>query len=348
MEASAPRRGEKILVIMAALFAGFVVAARWSGNQPELDVVAAGRAALGVPLESAWVPTNGITLHVVLAGPKHGPPVVLLHGYPEFWWGWHKQIAALARAGFRVIAPDQRGYDLSDKPSGVEPYRLQHLELDIVGLMRQLGYEATYLAGHDWGGVVAWRLAIDYPQHVRKLVIFNMGHPLAFRDAAQDTAHEEASISWYRTFFQIPWIPELVMRFGDWEMLAQNLRDTSRPGAFSEEEMRYYKSAWARPGAMGSMINWYRAGFRYWPKESGDGLVRVPTHIVWGMREVFMESRLASLSAKHCADARVTEVPDAGHWLLHEEPELTSRVMIHFFRNDEPAPSPTGNKKGTS
>jgi pimeloyl-ACP methyl ester carboxylesterase len=339
----ASRRGQRLLFSTAVLLLAFVVAARLSGNHPEIDIVAAGRATLDVPLESARVPTNGIELHVVFAGPKDGPPVVLLHGFPEFWWGWHHQIAALAKAGFRVIAPDQRGYDLSDKPRDVGAYRLQTLEADIVDLTRHLGYEATYLAGHDWGGMVAWRLAIDRPDHVRKLVIFNMGHPLAFRDAAQDPAHQQESISWYRVFFQIPMIPELTMRFGDWGRLVENLRDTSRPGAFSDEDIRYYKSAWSRPNAMRSMVNWYRAGFRYWPAETGDGMVHVPTHIVWGVQEVFMESRLAGLSAKHCDDAQLTEIPDAGHWLLHEEPQRTSQVMIDFFRDAEPTPEAEGS-----
>jgi len=316
--------------IVVALFGAALIVSSLSGRQAPIDIVAAGKAKLGIDLESERVPTNGIHLHVVMAGPKDGPPVVLLHGYPEFWWGWSRQIAQLSRAGFRVIVPDQRGYDRSDKPVGVEAYRIENLELDIIGLITQLGYDKVNLAGHDWGGVVAWRLAIDYPDRFRKLVIFNMGHPLAFRDA-EATAPQQKTISWYRTFFQLPVIPEAVGRFNNWSLLEKSLRNTSRPGTFPDDEMVYYKAAWDHDGAMHSMVNWYRAGFRFMRDPTGDGMVRVPTRIVWGMKEAFMESRVARLSVPHCAEASVVEVPDAGHWLLHEEPELTSRQMIEFF-----------------
>src|SRR5262245_31505943 len=170
------RRLGSTATVATALLAVLLAAGIISGNHLAVDVVAAGAHRLGIGLESRLVSTNGTHLYVVLAGPQNGPPVVLLHGFPEFWWGWNQQIAALANAGFRVVAPDQRGYDLSDKPDGVEAYRLALLERDIVGLIENLGYTSVYLAGHDWGGVVAWRVAIDYPEHVRKLVIFNMGH----------------------------------------------------------------------------------------------------------------------------------------------------------------------------
>lgn len=316
--------------VLAGVVALVLAAGYWSGRQPDLDVVAAGQKALGIELRSAMVPTNGIRLHVVDAGPTNGPPVVLLHGYPEFWWGWAPQILRLARAGFHVVVPDQRGYDGSDKPPGIVAYRLETLGLDITGLIHQLGYDAVYLAGHDWGGVVAWHLAIEHPERVRRLVVFNMGHPLAFQEARAEATKEE-TISWYLTFFQLPWLPELVAPFGNWGLLAKNLRDTSRPGTFPDTEMVYYKSTWAHPGAMGAMINWYRAGFRYPRAVAGDGTVRVPTRIVWGLRDTFLESRLARLSTRHCTDASVVEIPDAGHWLLHEEPDLTSRQMIEFF-----------------
>lgn len=325
-----PHRLLHVVVIVLCLLGAGLIAGYISGNQAPIDVVAAGKRKLGIDLDSERIATNGIQLHVVMAGPKDGPPVVLLHGFPEFWWGWNEQIAQLAAAGFRVIAPDQRGYNASDKPAGAEAYRLENLERDIVGLLDHFGYQNIYLAGHDWGGVVAWQLTIDYPDRIRKFVSFNMGHPLAFRDA-EEAPDQEKTISWYRTFFQIPWIPEFVGRSGNWALLAKNLRDTSRAGTFSDAEMAYYKYAWDHDGAMGSMINWYRAAFRYPYEVTGDGTVRVPTRIVWGMKDAFLESRLGRLSLKHCTDATLTEVPTAGHWLLHEEPDLTSRQMIEFY-----------------
>lgn len=306
---------------VAGLLVGFATAGYLSGNQPSIDVVAAGARRVGVPLQSEMVATNGIHLHVVTAGPRDGQPVILLHGMPEFWWGWNQQIAPLARAGFRVIVPDQRGYNLSDKPAAIEAYRMEHLAQDVVGLIENFGYDSVYLAAHDWGGIVAFQVAIRHPEKVRKLVIFNAPHPFALVESSQLPSDGERTITWYRALFQLPWIPELFTRFGNWAWLTTMLRGTSREGTFSDEELTFYKSVWARDGAIGSMINWYRAypDFRF-PLQLealGDGTVRVPTRIVWGLRDAFMESRLARLSARHCTNASVTELPQTGHWLLH-------------------------------
>jgi pimeloyl-ACP methyl ester carboxylesterase len=318
------------LAILAGLCAVLGITASLSGREQPIDVVAATESRLGIELDSQLIPTNGIRLHVVQAGPKDGPPVVLLHGYPEFWWGWNQQVARLARAGFRVIVPDQRGYNGSDKPKGIEAYRVETLVDDIVGLLHTLGYEKVYLAGHDWGGAIAWYLVIEHPEHFRKLVMFNAPHPLAWVDARQ-SAEKEDTINWFRTFFQLPVLPELVGRAGDWWLLTKNLRDTSRPGTFPPADMAYYKYAWDRDGAMSTMIDWYRASFRYPHHATGDATVHMPTRIVWGMKDRFFESRLGRFSVQHCTNATLVELPDAGHWLLHEEPEMTSRQMIEFF-----------------
>lgn len=325
-----------LAVVVAGLLVVVLAVGLLSGRHDPIDVVAATARRDGIELDAQLIPTNGIRLHVVQAGPKDGPPVVLLHGYPEFWWGWNQQIAPLARAGFRVIVPDQRGYNASDKPDGIEAYRVEMLVDDILGLIRQLGYEKVHLAGHDWGGAIAWYLVLEHPEHFRKLVMFNSPHPLAWVDARQD-ATQEQTINWFRTFFQLPVVPEVTGRLGDWWLLRKNLRDTSHPGTFPDADMAYYTSAWDRDGAMGamhSMINWYRASFRYPHHVVGNGMVHLPTRIVWGMRDRFFDSRLARLSVKHCADAQLVEVHDAGHWLLHEEPQFTSRMMVEFFKEE--------------
>jgi pimeloyl-ACP methyl ester carboxylesterase len=319
------------LVLGGLVLGALLLAAHLSGRRAPIDIVAATERRLGVPLESRMIPTNGVRLHVVIAGPTEGAPVVLLHGYPEFWWGWNQQIARLARAGFRVIAPDQRGYDASEKPPGVDAYRIELLLGDVLGLIQQLGYERVYLAGHDWGGAIAWHLVIEHPARFRKLVMFNAPHPLAWEDARR-SAPEEKTISWYRTFFQLPVLPELLARAGNWWLLVKNLRDTSRPGTFPDADLDFYRYAWDRDGAMHAMVNWYRAAFRHPHPVEGDGTVRVPTRIVWGMRDRFFESRLAHFSVDHCASADLVQLPEATHWLLHEEPEVTSNQMVEFFR----------------
>ena len=320
----------RALLTIAGLVAVVLITASLSGRQAPIDIVAATAKRHDVPLESRLIATNGTRLHVVEAGPPDGPPVILLHGYPEFWWAWHEQIARLARAGFRVIAPDQRGYNASDKPAGVDAYRIDLLTADILGLMDALGHRQVFLAGHDWGGAIAWYLVIEHPERFRKLAMFNSSHPRAWQDVRNEPKQEQ-TISWYRTFFQLPWLPEIVARAGNWGLLAKNLRDTSRGGTFPEADMDYYRYAWDRDGAMGAMVNWYRASFRHPHELTGDGMVQIPTRIVWGMQDRFFESRMGRLSAQHCSDATLVEVPDAGHWLLHEEPELTSDQMIEFF-----------------
>ena len=323
----------------AVLFALLVLYVWQSGKQTPIDVVAETEKQLGIELESTRMAGSGVLIHVMFAGPKEGPPVVLLHGYPEFWWAWNRQIAHLARAGYRVIVPDQRGYNSSEKPRGVEAYRVDLLMADIIALIVRLRYDDVYLAGHDWGGAIAWRIAIEHPERVRKLVMFNSPHPLAWRDAEQNPAKGE-SINWFRTFFQLPVIPELATRAGNFRMVVNSLRETSRPGTFPDHVMNYYRYAWARNWSMHSMINWYRAAFRYPVEVADDSIVRVPTRIVWGLQDRFFDPQMVQLSLKYCADATLREVPNAGHWLLHEEPELTSGEMTAFFHPGTAANAP--------
>lgn len=316
-----------IVVVGLALLVGVALL---SGRQAPLDSVAIAEKRHDIELESSLVPVNGIQLHVVQAGPKDGKPVILLHGYPEFWFAWSAQIARLARAGFRVIAPDQRGYNGSDKPAAVEAYGMPTLVQDIVELTRQLGYEQVYLAGHDWGGAIAWYLALEHPERFTRLVIFNASHPLAWGDSRRANPDEETT-GWYRTFFQLPWVPEIVGRLGNWRMLTGSLRSSSREGAFSDEDLDVYRYAWDRDGSMHAMIQWYRAGFRQPYLPQGDGKVKVPTRIIWGMQDKFFAPSMADYSLKYCEDGALRKLPDATHWLLHEEPKLTSDEMIEFF-----------------
>ena len=130
-----------------------------------------------IPVEFLPLRTNGITLHAAAAGPAEGKLVILLHGFPEFWYGWRHQIAPLAASGLRILAPDQRGYNLSDKPAGIAAYRLDTLADDVIGLADALGREHFAVVGHDWGGVVAWRLAARNPERVTRAVILNAPHP---------------------------------------------------------------------------------------------------------------------------------------------------------------------------
>jgi pimeloyl-ACP methyl ester carboxylesterase len=166
----------------------------------------------------------------------------------------------LAKAGRRVIVPDQRGYNLSDKAKGLEAYRVEMLVEDIVGLIDALEYEKVNLVGHDWGAGVAWMLAIKHPERLHRLGIINVPHPAVVRRfLARD--FEQMRRSLYAYFFQIPWLPETIFKMNDWSILAKSICNSARSNAFTEKDIETYKEAWSQPGAMTAMLNWYRAAF---------------------------------------------------------------------------------------
>ena len=190
------------------------------------------------------IQTNGIQLHTALAGPDDGKPVILLHGFPEAWFGWENQVQPLADAGFRVIIPDQRGYNLSSKPAGVDSYLTGELVKDILGLADSLGYEDFYLAGHDWGAIIAWRVALQAPERVKRLAIANVPHPSVFGSYLRSHPAQMLK-SWYTLFFQIPKIPEWFTRLGNWKFLIGAM-----PKYWGEDQYNRYREAWAQPGAI--------------------------------------------------------------------------------------------------
>lgn len=277
------------------------------------------------------VQTNGITLQVAQAGPEDGPLVLLLHGFPDFWYGWRHQIDGLANAGYRVWAPDQRGYNQSDKPDGIAAYNVDHLAADIVGLIQAAGHEKAFVVGHDWGGGVAWWTAIRYPQHVEKLVILNSPHPAVLRKQFSQNRRQLLK-SWYMFAFQIPRLPEwLTLRNG--AKTGRNaLRDSSRPGTFSEADLDLYEAAWRQPGAMTGMVNWYRAAFQHSPQRPADNRVHIPTRIIWGAHDAFLSRELATLSAAYGDNVDVHYFEEATHWVQHEEPERVNRLIGEFLQ----------------
>ncbi len=280
-------------------------------------------------METILLQNANIRLHAVAAGPKDGPVVLLLHGFPEFWYGWHRQIEPLAAAGFRVIVPDQRGYNLSSKPSGVAAYALTELVSDVIAIADQLGQEKIFLAGHDWGAAVAWSAALLYPQRIARLAVLNVPHPSVMRKFLS-THPRQFLRSWYMFFFQLPWLPEILFSAFDFRAGSRSILRSSRPGTFSAEDLAQYRSAWSQPGALTAMINWYRALFRTRVKFQ-DKTVRVPTRILWGDRDAFLLSEMAHESLRYCASAELFTFANATHWLQHEEPARVSELLIDFF-----------------
>jgi len=281
--------------------------------------------------ETTYIETNGIKLHVIMAGPKGGQPVFLLHGFPEFWYGWRKQILGLAEAGYRVIVPDQRGYNLSDKPKGIKAYAIDKLTNDILGLTDTLGYDKVNLIGHDWGAVVAWALAIWHPERLRKLGILNVPHPAVMFNFLRRGDPEQLRRSWYIFAFQVPWLPEYFLRRNDWRNAVRVLRGSGKIHTFTNDDIVEYKKAWSQPGAMIAMLNWYRAAARHLPKLLKDRQVKVPTLMLWGMNDVALSHRMARLSMDYCEDGKLVFFEEATHWVQHDEAEAVNQFLIEFL-----------------
>ena len=282
------------------------------------------------PFEQLSFHNGDIQLHAVAAGPANGPVLILLHGFPEFWFSWHRQIEPLASAGFRVVVPDQRGYNLTSKPRGIASYAISNLVSDVIAIADQLGAQRFFLTGHDWGAAVAWATAIAHPQRVAKLAILNVPHPsVMFRFLR--TSLRQLRRSWYMFFFQLPWLPEFLFSLRSFALGVRSLVASSRPRTFSSADLEQYRAAWSQPGALTSMINWYRAAFRSRSK-FGDPTVRVPTKILWGQRDAFLLFEMAQASLRYCTNAELLAFPEATHWLHHEEPARIAQLLIDFFR----------------
>ncbi len=284
--------------------------------------------------------TNGIRLNVVEAGPEAGELVVLLHGFPEFSYCWRAQIGPLASAGYRVVAPDQRGYNLSDKPRGLAAYRLDELVADIVGLIEATGRRQAFVVAHDWGGAAAWWLAMTRPELVRALAAINVPHPLVLRRHLR-TNPVQRRRSRYMLYFQLPWFPERRLARDDFAYLAAALAKTSRRGTFTAEDLARYREAWARPGALTAMLNWYRAAWRRPPKRPATERVAAPTLLIWGARDRFLGQEMVGPSLELCDRGRAEVLPDATHWVQHEEPERVNRLLLDFFACTAAGPAAT-------
>ncbi|MBX2998507.1 MAG: alpha/beta hydrolase [Caldilineaceae bacterium] len=285
-------------------------------------------------LRHETVKTNGVRLHVVQAGPEDGPLVILLHGFPEFWYGWRRQIPALAEAGYWVWAPDQRGYNLSDKPAEIPAYNLDELTRDIVGLIDAAGREKAFVIGHDWGAAVAWWLAIHYPERVEKLGILNVPHPSVMAKTLRSQPRQLLK-SWYIFFFQIPRLPEFLISRGQWQGAKQIMRRSSRPGSFSDEDLEMYREAWSQPQAFTSMINWYRAAVRNSQKMGRSRRVSIPTLMLWGVNDVALDRSMAQPSIDFCDEGRLVFFEQATHWVQHDEADKVTKFLLDFLAKSQ-------------
>ena len=292
----------------------------------------AGLGEMNAPLpnvasvESTVREVNGIRLHVVAAGDPADPLVILLHGFPEFWYTWREYVGGFVAAGYRVLVPDQRGYNRSEKPDGIHPYRLRTLSADVVSLIETENRDGAAVIGHDWGATVAWDVALRHPEFVDSLGIINMGHPVAY-DRAVRRNLAQLRKSWYAFFFQIPRLPEWYVRRNEYAPVVHQMRDTALSNAFTEADITRYKRAWSEPKAIRSMLNWYRAFVRYRDAAPSERVVP-PTQIIWGDDDHTMIPELAETSLAYCDTGTLQRFPDATHWVVHEYPDEVLEILL--------------------
>jgi pimeloyl-ACP methyl ester carboxylesterase len=285
-------------------------------------------------LREGYAQVGDVRLHYVEAG--DGPLIVLLHGFPEFWYGWRLQIRPLAAAGFRVVAPDLRGYNLSSRPDDVAAYDVEKIAADISGLIHERGAESALLVGHDWGGTAAWVTAMNHPEVVDRLAILNAAHP---RKLSHGLHHPgQLRKSWYFFFFALPELPESVVHANHWHFFRHFLGDADP--AYTAEEIERYVEAWSQPGAATGMINYYRASVRQSPKHAEAQLrpISAPTLVIWGQDDGYLGSDLAEPDHDDVPNLdRVELLPDASHWVHHDQHQRVTRLLIDFFAPALPA-----------
>jgi pimeloyl-ACP methyl ester carboxylesterase len=284
------------------------------------------------PIAHSYAELGRLRLHYVEAGA--GPLVVLLHGFPEYWYSWRHQLPALAAAGYHVVAPDMRGYNLSSKPRRLRAYDVDDLARDVAALVRHCGAaRAAALVGHDWGAGVAWVCAMRYPRLTERLVILNVPHPVRMLEGLR-TARQLRK-SWYIFLFQLPWLPEALFRARDYAMIRDVFhRDPLRPGAFTQADVKRYVEAMARPGALTGAINYYRAFVRKGLRE-GTRTIRpidLPTLVIWGEQDRYLGPELAAPPRRWVPHARVERLLDASHFVQNDRPERVNTLLLDFLR----------------
>lgn len=293
-------------------------------------------AALGDPLlRDRDIDAGGARLHVVesLTESRDGDErlVLFLHGFPEFWYAWRRQLRFVAQAfgaRWRAAAPDMRGYNLSDKPAGLAPYRLDRLAGDALGTMRALGHERMVLVGHDWGGVVAWATAAAHPEAVERLVILNAPHPAVFARLLRGHA-PQIEASRYMTDFLDPGTEERLLADDASELARWITTWAISKGLMTGEDDRRYRAAWRVPGALTAMLAYYRARSLGAPPPADPAALRVraPTRVLWGMKDRALTPANLDGLAEYAPDLTVERVEDAGHWIVHERPDRVEAAL---------------------
>jgi pimeloyl-ACP methyl ester carboxylesterase len=283
------------------------------------------------------VDCGGVKLHCAVSGGAGRPLMLFLHGFPEFWAAWRKPMAHFAARGWLCVAPDLRGYNLSDKPEGVEHYRAKHLMADVLALCARYATGKYTLVAHDWGGAVAWAVAINEAgkpvQQLSRLVMINSPHPYVFwRELSNNPAQQKASE--YMNLFRLPKAERVLSENGHARLL-------SAFGGFDQAWSEELLQAWSQPGALTGGLNYYRASPLYPPTAGDPGprklqfkpenfMVRVPTLVLWGERDTALLTGCLDGLGECVPDLKLVRVPEASHWIVHEKPDLVCSEIEKF------------------
>jgi pimeloyl-ACP methyl ester carboxylesterase len=269
---------------------------------------------------------NDVSLYLVEVGRPGDPLVILLHGFPEFWWAWRHQLTPLAEAGFHVVAPDMRGYDKSDAPPDIGSYALDILAADVVAIADSYSANQFHLVGHDWGAVIGWWVTARYPTRVGRTIVMDGPHPDIWeREVLRHPT--QALRSTYVAFFQLPWVPEATLAGFDYAGLKAMMQRSASAGTFEKGALECYAEAWANAGSLTGMLNYYRA-LRARPTEGAPARLTVPTLILWAGNDSFLERHVAESGLALCDDGRLEIVDGASHWLHLEKPAWLTNKMI--------------------
>ena len=282
---------------------------------------------------------NGIRLHYAESGSGDNL-VILLHGFPEFWYSWRYQLTALSE-NYHVVAPDMRGYNLSDKPSRVEDYRVEVLVEDVVGLIQHFGVEKAAIVAHDWGAGVAWAVAQRHPERVSKLAVLQVPPAAAWR---ANLTLKQLLRSWYMFFFQIPRLPEWLISRQDFRAIERTFEEKiGRKNSFSKEDVENYKNAARQPGALTAAINYYRANVfdRFFPRkrdrdsEQSRGRIRVDTLFIYGEQDfAIIPATVRGIEKYIDGYYREVRIPDSGHWVQNEAAEEVNSALLEFLETN--------------
>ncbi len=292
-------------------------------------------------LRHEYAEVNGIRLHYVTAG--KGKLVMFVHGFPEFWYGWKRQLEEFGR-DYQAVALDMRGYNLSSKPAGLESYEIRILVEDLRALREHLGHKKIFLVGHDWGGAIAWACALAHPEDVEKLVVINAPHPAVFeRELRQNPAQQKASQ--YMLMFRSPEAEQFLSASNYAALVEAVLAHGLRQGYLNEEDRKAYLEAWSQPGALTGGLNYYRAA-RIGPLlgESGPAPVKylrdfpsltveMPTLVVWGEKDPYLLTGNLEGLEEFVPRLTLKRIPDGSHWVVHEKPALVNALIREFIES---------------